>query len=92
MTVRRLIIVAALVGTMVIFLVYEHSRITRAGYQISELSRQEAKYVDQIRSLNVQVTKLRQPEFIEQQVQRLRIDLTRPPEVVAVGGKAKPAH
>jgi hypothetical protein len=73
--------------------VYEHSRITRAGYKISELSRQETKLVDQIRSLNVQVTKLRQPEFIEQQVQRLRIDLTRPPEVVPVAsGRPKSVH
>jgi len=80
MTARKLVIVAALVGAMVVFLVYAHSRITRAGYRISELSRQEQKLVEQVRSLNVQVTKLRQPDVIEKQVERLRIDLMREPE------------
>jgi hypothetical protein len=88
MAIRRLVIVAALVGAMAVFLVYEHSRITRAGYRISALSIQEQKLVEQVRSLNVQVTKLRQPDVIERQVERLRIDLMRAPEP---GLKPKPA-
>jgi len=77
---RRLTLVVALVGAMAIFLSYEHSRILRAGYKISELSRDEAKLVEEIRIHQVQVTRLRQPEFIKHQVERLRIDLMRPPE------------
>ena len=88
MAIRRLVIVAALVGVMAVFLIFQHSRITRAGYRISELSRQEQKLVEQVRSLNVQVTKLRQPDVIEKQVERLRIDLMRAPEP---GAKPKPA-
>ena len=80
MAMRRLMIVAALVGAMAVFLVYMHSRITRTGFRISELSQQEQKLVDQVRSLNVQVTRLRQPDVIEMQVERLRIDLMRAPE------------
>ncbi len=88
MAIRRLVIVAALVGAMAVFLVYEHSRITRAGYRISAMSTQEQKLVEQVRSLNVQVTKLRQPDVIEKQVERLRIDLMRAPEP---GSKPRPA-
>ncbi len=88
MAIRRLVIVAALVGAMAVFLVYAHSRITRAGYRISALSMQEQKLVEQVRSLNVQVTKLRQPDVIEKQVERLRIDLMRAPEP---GQKPRPA-
>jgi uncharacterized membrane protein YccC len=93
MSIQRIVIIAAIIGAMAVFLVYEQSRITRAGYKISQSSQQESKYVEQIRSLNVQVTKLRQPEFIEQQVQRMRIDLARPPSVMAANSsKSKPAH
>ena len=88
MAIRRLVIVAALVGAMAVFLVYMHSRITRAGYRISQLSWQEQKLVEQVRSLNVQVTRLRQPDIIEKQVARLRIDLMRAPEPDA---RPKPA-
>ncbi len=80
MTMRRLMIVAALVGAMAVFLVYMHSRITRVGFRITELSQQEQKLVDQVRSLNVQVTRLHQPDVIQKQVERLRIDLMRAPE------------
>jgi len=88
MAIRRLVIVAAILGAMAVFLVYTHSRITRAGYRISELSRQEQKLVEQVRSLNVQVTRLHQPDIIEKQVARLRIDLMRAPEPDA---RPKPA-
>lgn len=88
MAIRRLVIVAAMMGAMAVFLVWAHSRITRAGYQISRLSSQEQKLVEQVRSLNVQVTKLRQPDVIERQVERLRIDLMRAPEP---GAKPKSA-
>jgi UDP-N-acetylenolpyruvoylglucosamine reductase len=80
MAMRRLVIVAAMVGAMAVLLVYLRSREMRAGYRISELSREEQKLVEQVRSLNVQVTKLRQPDVIEKQVERLRIDLMREPE------------
>ena len=84
MTFGRLMMIAALVGAMAIFLVYERSRITRAGYKISELSQDEAKLVEQMRILNVHVTKLSLPEFIEGQLERLRIDLMRMPEAEVV--------
>lgn len=74
---RRVMIIAALVGALAVFLVYERSRITRAGYRISELSQNEAKLVEQVRMLNVHVTKLSQPEFIEGQLGKLQIDLMR---------------
>jgi len=80
MTLRRLIIVVGLIGMLAIFLIFEQSRITRAGYSISRLSHDETKLVEQVRILNVQVTKLRQPEFLEQQVQKMRIDLMRLPQ------------
>jgi hypothetical protein len=88
---RRLTLVAALVGAIAIFLAYEHSRIIRAGYTISELSRDEAKLVEQIRIHQVQVTRLRQPEFIKHQVERLRIDLMRAPEGEIVPVATSPA-
>ena len=61
----------ALLGLMAIFLVYEHSRVTRAGIEISRLSRDEARLVEELRILNVRVTRLCQPEFIQGQVERL---------------------
>ena len=90
---RRLTLVAALIGVMAIFLAYEHSRVIRAGYKISELSRDEGKLVEQIRIHQVQVTRLHQPEFIKHQVQMLRIDLMRPPEaeIVPVAGSPSDA-
>ena len=70
----------ALLGLMAIFLVYEHSRVTRAGIEISRLSGDEARLVEELRILNVRVTRLCQPEFIQGQVERLRIDLMEAPE------------
>jgi len=87
---RRLTLVAALVGAMAVFLAYEHSRIIRAGYKISELSRDESKLVEEIRIHQVQVTRLRQPEFIKHQVETLQIDLMRPPEAELVPVSASP--
>ena len=78
MTLRRLVIFAVLVGSAAIFLVYEQSRITRAGYEINRLSRDETGLIEQVRLLEVHVTRLRQPEFLERQGERLRIDLMRP--------------
>lgn len=92
MVLRRLILIAMLVALMVIHLVYERSRITRAGYEISRLARDETKLVEQVRILDVQVNRLRQPEFIQRQVERLRIDLMRSPqgEVLAVSSEIEP--
>ena len=84
MTLRRVVIVAGLIGLMAIFIVYERSRIVRAGYRISELSRDETSLVEQVRIRNVEVTQLRQPEFIARQVERLRIGLVRPPRAELV--------
>jgi len=64
-----------LLGVLGVFLVYEHSRVTRAGYDISRLSRDEAQLIEQLRLLDVQVTKLARPEHIRGQVRRMRIDL-----------------
>ena len=88
---RRLTLVVALVGAMAIFLVYERSRVTRAGYKISERSRDESKLVEEIRIHQVQVTRLRQPEFIKHQVETLRIDLMRAPEAEIVPVTASPS-
>jgi hypothetical protein len=88
---RRLTLVAALVGAMAIFLAYEHSRVTRAGYKISELSSDEAKLVEEIRIHQVQVTKLRQPQFIKHQVETLKIDLMHAPEAELVPVTASPS-
>jgi len=60
---------------MTIYVVYEQSRITRAGYRISRLAREEAKLTEQIRIHTVRVTKLRQPEVIHEQVVNLRLGL-----------------
>ena len=65
---------------MILFMVYEQSKITRAGYEISRLSQDETKLVEQLRILNVHVNRLCQPEFIEQQVRQMQIDLMRAPE------------
>jgi len=86
MTLRRLVVIAAVVGLMAIFIVYERSRIIRAGYKISELSRDEVKLVEEIRMRNVQVTRLRQPDVIAQQVEKLRLGLTRPTKAEFVSG------
>jgi hypothetical protein len=75
LTLRRLIIIAMLVGALGILLVYEHSRITRSGYEISRLSRDEAKMVEGIRIVNVDVMKRRQPEEIREQVAKLQLQL-----------------
>ncbi len=80
MTLRRLIILVGLVAAMALFLIYEHSRIMRAGYQVSRLTRDEARLIDAIRIQNVQLTRLRRPEFIARQVERMRIDLMRQPD------------
>ena len=55
MLLRRLVILVALLGLLAIFLVYEHSRVTRAGIQVSTLSRDEAQLLEQLRILNVRV-------------------------------------
>ena len=89
---RRLTLVAAVVGAMTIFLAYQHSRVIRAGYKISELSRDEGRLVEQIRIHQVQVTRLRQPEFIKHQVEMLRIDLMRPPEAEIVPVATSPSE
>ncbi|KPJ52324.1 MAG: hypothetical protein AMS16_06520 [Planctomycetes bacterium DG_58] len=80
MLLRRLVILVALLGLLAIFLVYEHSRVTRAGIQVSTLSRDEAQLLEQLRILNVRVTRLCQPEFIHGQVEKLRIDLMEAPD------------
>ena len=84
MLIRRLVIITVLLGALAVFLVYEHSRVTRAGYEISRLSRDEAKLVEQLRLLDVHVTKLRRPEFLRGQVRRMRIDLRGAPEAAVV--------
>ena len=80
MLLRRLVTVAVLLGLLAIFLVYEHSRVTRAGIEISRLSRDEARLVEELRMLNVRVMRLCQPEFIRGQVEKLRIDLMQAPD------------
>jgi hypothetical protein len=84
MTLSRLVVIAVLVGVMAVFMIYEHSRLMRGGYEVSRLSHDEAGLVEQLRLLDVQVTKLRQPEFIERQVRRMRIDLMRRQEAEIV--------
>ena len=80
MLIRRLVVIAVLLGVLGVFLVYEHSRVTRAGYEISRLSHDEARLIEQLRLLNVHVTKLRRPEHLRGQVRRMRIQLRRAPE------------
>ena len=80
MLLRRLVVLAALLGLLAIFLVYEHSRVTRAGIEVSRLSRDEAQLLEELRMLNVRVTRLCQPEFIQGQVEKLRIDLMEAPD------------
>jgi hypothetical protein len=84
MRLRRLVIIAALAAAMAIFVVYENSRMTRAAFRISQLSHDEAKVIDEQRMARIRISQLRQPEFIEQQVQRLRIDLMRLPDTTLV--------
>jgi hypothetical protein len=71
MTLRRLIILAALVGAMAGSVVVERARITQAGYRISRLSADEVKLTEQLRVHKVYVTRLRQPEFIRRHIVRL---------------------
>ena len=92
MLLRRLVIIAVLSGVLAVFLVYEHSRVTRAGYDISQLSRDEAKLIEQLRLLDVHVTKLRRPEHIRRQVRRMQIDLRRAPEREVVPVTARQAN
>jgi len=63
---------------MVIVVVHEQSRITRAGYRISRLAAEEVELAEQVRIDKVRVTRLRQPELIERRVAELRMNLQRP--------------
>ncbi len=69
-----------LVGATGIFLVYEQSRITRAGYAISKLSSEEATLVENLRVVKVDVTRLCQGDELERKVADMRLGLMPPPE------------
>lgn len=69
-----------LVGAIGIFLVYEQSRITRAGYAISKLSSEETALVENLRLAKADVNRLCQGDELERKVADMRLGLMPPPE------------